>query len=268
MIQEKGIMKTISEYQLAELVELLKNPTHQIIEKTRSVLDRYDLVDNFGNITSIGKELAIQELSLKEQCERLGIEKREYSIIRICDDPEINLKNYLDPNSDYCCWAEGRDILLGIHACSLNILKKINKLGIDDARKRYIEAQYTLYKDNHDDILNEIYKCTRDEYLKNYDEVYHGILKVQDFVKIENDQFIYVYDSIISKYKIQLAELLFEDPYAFRKGWPDLTRIYQNTVELIEVKKPDRLIQSQIHTIPRIIKIGINCYVGHVKYKK
>ncbi|WP_312779311.1 hypothetical protein, partial [Escherichia coli] len=45
------------------------------------------------------------------------------------------------------------------------------------------------------------------------------------------------------------------DPYQYRSGWPDLTLVYENCIEFVEVKTTDNLHKTQLTTIPMILQI-------------
>jgi hypothetical protein len=50
----------------------------------------------------------------------------------------------------------------------------------------------------------------------------------------------------------EVADAMFDEPYEYRKGWPDLTVIDAGRPRFVEVKARDRLHASQIITICRM----------------
>lgn len=49
-----------------------------------------------------------------------------------------------------------------------------------------------------------------------------------------------------------IAAAIFEDPYLYRSGWPDLTITNGSNMHWVEIKTTDRLHISQIITISRM----------------
>jgi hypothetical protein len=261
-------MLEVTEFQKSELIEKYNNREYTISKRSIRALERLEAIDKEGNLTESGINTVISEFQLPMQASALGIEMEEYLVDPISEYAEYNLAKYLEDKCISCVWAEGRDILLGIHACALNCLNKINTLGENDAITRYIEAQFTINKAMKNYIINEIAECRFESYMRAYKMVYKGICSIQDFVEIDERHMTCLYEEIMRKHRIAIAELLITDPYKYRKGWPDLTVLTDSSFKLVEVKHHDRLISSQIYTIPELLKIGIDITVGHIEYAK
>ncbi len=260
-------MIRISLAQERMLEKRLKDPSYKIPYRSANALRRLEYLDEESNLKEKGKAFIVSKMRLNEQCEYLGVVKRNYILDKVSNDPEYCLLQEKIAQGYAGVWAEGRDILLALHACSLNVLKDLNPLGREDAEKRYIEAQFHMNLSRKKQILCKIAECKYDEYKSNYHSVYKGICSIQDFVEIDDSHIDNIYNLIIKKHGYSIAELLFEDPYKYRKGWPDLTLIKNEDVLLLEVKEKDRLIESQIDTLPKIKELGFNIEIGKVIYR-
>lgn len=259
-------MNRTSHFQIHQLTRKMKDPDYPIRSNTLLALQFRELVDDNGQLTEAGRNLAISSLPLGDQCVALGIEIEQFAVMRKSHGPERNLMDNLQQKCESCVWAEGRDVLLGIHACALDILRGINTLGERDAATRYIEAQFTINQKRETEIIAQIEKCREEEYLRNYVEVYDGIRSVQDFPEVGERHMILLFRNALTRFRVPIAKLLFSDPYEFRKGWPDLTVLYESSFSMIEVKYHDRLISSQIRTMPKLAELGMPIEVGMVSY--
>jgi hypothetical protein len=98
--------------------------------------------------------------------------------------------------------------------------------------------------------LPHLYGIFRDKnkFVENFSEIisYKSVQEVYPDLSIKFAQ-LFV-NKLSRKVLVFVADRLFEAPYKYRKGWPDLTLINNEEVRFVEVKTTDRLHQSQIQT--------------------
>jgi len=71
-----------------------------------------------------------------------------------------------------------------------------------------------------------------------------------------------VLDRLPRRTLVDIGRLFFSDPYAYVKGWPDLTLVEDGEVRFVEVKTTDRLHTSQIITMGEMnAAAGVNVSV-------
>jgi len=237
------------------LTDLLKCNEYPHSTSTIKALARRGLITAQGMLTQEGRELAITFLPLEQQCEQLGLPIYE-AVGPYNSEPEYFLWQYFKGLGFYIAYCEGGVFLTLIKAAALSILVEINTFGSrDDACTRFLEAQFTIHKKKSTDILDVIEHATLKNVEENFEEIYKHSIVQEVYPGLEAAFISSLFNAIGSKCLRNIAEFLFEDPYCYRNGWPDLTLVKDGRIWLFEVKTTDRLHLSQIKTIPRIQKI-------------
>jgi hypothetical protein len=237
------------------LTNLLKGNEYRHTSNTRNALIKRGLMTEQGMITSEGRELAITFLPLEKQCEQLGLPIYEV-VGPYNSEPEYFLWQHFKGLGFYIAYCEGGAFLTLIKAAALSILAEINTFGSrDDACTRFLEAQFTIHKKKSTDILDVIEHATLMDVEANFEEIYRHLIAQEAYPGLENAFISSLFSAIGSKCLRNIAEFLFEDPYCYRNGWPDLTLVKDGRIWLFEVKTTDRFHLSQIKTIPKIQKI-------------
>ena len=115
----------------------------------------------------------------------------------------------------------------------------------------------TILKDKTNELINSIAYTDRKSFLKNIKEI-----SAQNFIMNEHPDLSIeccesLFDAIDTHVFIRLAKKIAEDPYTFRKGWPDLTIVKGKDVQFIEVKTTDKLHKSQLNTIQEMKELQL-----------
>ncbi len=110
-----------------------------------------------------------------------------------------------------------------------------------------------------DELIDIIKNSNKNQVSENYDKIlsfqidkswYMG----NKLVEITKEIVLSIYLTLGVQRIIDIAKLFFTDPFAYQKGWPDLTIIEKDEIKFIEVKGNDRLRRSQIITMCDLIK--------------
>jgi len=159
----------------------------------------------------------------------------------------------------------------------LNLIKSMSFPALHMRhRSTYIEGLYAQNSPfNEDrfeiDLLLRNVKCATEEQVRSNFEVMvskesfttnYGLasstscISMLDFFPdLELYMFLELFKALGCEKIFQIAEIFSEDPYKYRKGWPDLTIWKNGKVKFLEVKSPgDRLHSSQKTIIASLIK--------------
>ena len=193
--------------------------------------------------------------ALEKQCANLSLSLKDIHLSYEVN-PELALLTHFENMGYIGSYNEGFTILTVLKALMLDKLTKHNTFNDrNDACCRYLEAQLTILKDKTDELIRSIAYTNKKSFLKNIQEI-----SAQDFIVNEHPNLSIecceaLFDAIDTHVFIRLAKKIAEDPYTFRKGWPDLTIVKGKDVQFIEVKTTDKLHKSQLTTIPEMKKI-------------
>ena len=143
------------------------------------------------------------------------------------------------------------------------MLDKLEKFNIFNLRKdacsRYLQAQFEICKDNIDEIIGSIQYISRSEFSSNLNEVINQVRINGLDTGLSFDVGLAIFDSLSLNAFAEMARIIAEDPYKNVAGWPDLTLVKDNKIELIEVKTTDRLHKNQLHIIPILKTVLPDC---------
>lgn len=237
------------------LTNLLMGKRYAYSNNTTNALIKRGLMTEQGTITDQGRELAITFLPLKEQCEQL--ELRIYEIAGPYNsEPEYFLWQHFKEKGFEVAYCEGGAFLTLMKAAALPVLAEINTFGSrDDACTRFLEAQFTIHKEKSGDILDVIEHATLRDIQANFEEIYEHLIVQQAYPGIEKSFISSLFIATGANSLRNVAEFLFENPYCYRNGWPDLTLVKDDKIWLLEVKTTDRFHLSQIKIIPKIQRL-------------
>ncbi len=237
------------------LTNVLMGKKYAHISNTANALIKRGVMTEQGTITDEGRELAITFLPLKEQCEQLGLPI--YEIAGPYDsEPEYFLWQHFKEIGFEVAYCEGGAFLTLIKAAALPVLAEINTFSSrDDACTRFLEAQFTIHKEKSGDILDVIEHATLRDIQVSFEEIYEHLIVQEAYPGLEKSFISSLFIAIGARCLRNIAEFLFEDPYCYRNGWPDLTLVKDDKIWFFEVKTSDRLHLSQVKTIPKIQKI-------------
>lgn len=231
---------------------------------TLNALLQRRLIDASGVPTEPGIVAGLSVASLEQQCQFLGIEKVEVELSKKYEDPAVDAMYYFESRGNRCSYCEGavlRKILFCLYFHKLSDLTK-------EGWKYYMEGLSTYplavglglldfqdYIKDYDNIENRLFKiiakADRQTFLTNYRRLFG-----KGFCWFGADEIFagQVFDKLGIGRLAAISRVILTDPYAFGKGWPDLTVLGDEEVQFIEVKTTDRLTISQLITIPAMIE--------------
>lgn len=203
-----------------------------------------------GLIFKKGLFINMKKISLEKQCEVLSLPLEDINL-NYNGKPEPALLQHYQSLGYVGSHTEGYTLLTTLKALMLDKLAELNTFNSrNDACTRYLEAQFTIHKDKLSEIINSIYKTNKRIYINNLKEIFS-----QPFIKdyhpgLSFECCMALFNAIETHIFVAVAEKFSEDPYVYRKGWPDLIIVKGNEVRFIEVKRKDKLTESQLVTIP------------------
>lgn len=220
---------------------------------TQKALLSRGLVEADGQFTSLGWKQAVVLLPLEQQCAILGIGFERLANVLATDEPEIDAWRHfasLGWSGGFC---EGGPILLLIRSAALNTLARLNTFeSRQDACTRFTEAQLTILRSSAPEIIGAIRSSTHSSVVSCFEEIYASLTVQECYPHLSTEAMGTLFNAIGPERLASIAEALFEDPYAYRSGWPDLTLARDDTMQWIEIKTTDKLHMSQVNTIRRM----------------
>ena len=197
----------------------------------------------------------ILKMPLEQQCSTMSFEFKSISLaydIR----PEDSALEYFKEQGYIGTSNEGSMFQNVLKALMLDELARLNTFkSRDDACSRYLEAQLTIQQDNLEGIIGSILQTTREKFIANLEEIISKLRGTSLDNGLSLEAGIAIFDALPRETLTKLATKFSEDPYGYRKGWPDLTLIRGDEIRLIEIKTTDKLHKSQLITIPMLNQI-------------
>ena len=258
---------------------LLNNNECECRKNTLNALNDRKLCNETGKLTSQGWVTAIALSSLKRQLEELSLSCMEINL-PYKKDPEIAVRDFLLNRQNYkkVCFAEGGDIRILLYCmCFTETLAAKRALPYSDEssiRGSMYTCPFGHSPLSKEETLTAISKAK----VSDIKYAFYTIKEWQRERGWEGDSWPFhnysglnfsflnlLFRSLGNGTLVRIAEMYLKDPYAYHKGWPDLTAIDRNNhVKLFEIKTTDKLHSSQIITIfsmekflpIEIIKVG------------
>ena len=263
LFQNIKLLKKESEYLLNSCAS---DANHLANEKDYSKLKGIGFFDNDNNLTFIGRINAIRLLSLEDQCDILGIQKKTLNK-ETYTHPEYVVINHFEKNGWLGRHCEG-DIIFDLISCSLiNILEPLfyKAFGTTEKFKSYI-PYINPFKTYTAEVIQETLAFTLvltpetviktfikypeyfsfKQWLVNPENI--SSTDFNKYVKYNINHLSYFLSGIGNKDLTRLADLCLNEKIP-RKGWPDLILVYNKMYRFIEVKSKDKLHLSQIITL-------------------
>jgi hypothetical protein len=200
---------------------------------------------------------------LRDQCSVLGIAIETVQLQRKYNDPAFDGMYHVMEQGLRCTYEEGIVFRKVIYCSYFHRLPELTKEGW----KCFMEGMGTMplaiglglfdFEDYIKDpaTIREAIKdaaatVTRDVFQKNYRALFP---KGYCWYGAEEIFATKLFEYIGNERLANILDTLFVDPYAFSRGWPDLTVVGDQGFELVEVKEKDKLTVSQLITIPAMI---------------
>lgn len=250
----------------------LNDPVLQTPDASRKALLKQGLCSADGALTPRGRVCAISLLPLDQQCQVLGLSLTEHRVAVAGVGPERGLMETYEASGVPCCFTEGGIVKVVLYSLCFERLVRLGtaKWGRIKGMQLILDKSLTpvqsmmyggfmIYQEFlgtvaglENDLLADIEQTSIDQALENFD--------VLRSWQVTDTWFPYGYVGLTRRFVelvlehmpratvVPVARLFFSDPYAFARGWPDLTVVEAGEVNFIEVKTTDRLHVNQIIT--------------------
>jgi len=212
-------------------------------------------------------------LSLKAQCEELGVEFDTLTLGRneagwcfsgqSFQKPEPAAYAYFESQGFKGNFCEGSAPLMLLKCASLDFLAEANIFhDRSDACLRYFEAQCTILESQSSRIVDVIRNATADAIRRNFSEIRGQALFSTLYPEMSVDGLLSIWQTIGATGWAQIAEAFIQAPYTYRAGWPDLSVASGNNLKFVEIKTTDRLHTNQKVTFSQLlIPLGLHVSV-------
>ena len=237
---------------------------HTDAKPTVEALRRRRFLDSIGALTEPGLVAGLSITPLRDQCSILDIPLEKVQLHGKYDDPAVDGMYHLMGQGYRCSYDEGAVLRKVLYCSYFHRLPELTKEGW----KHFMEGMCTMplavglglfdfedyvkdYTTIADDLKEAVATVTRDTFLRNYMTLFK---KGYCWLGAEEGFATQLFDNLGNERLTRILDTLLVDPYAFSQGWPDLTTIGDEGVHFVEVKEKDKLIVSQLITIPAMIK--------------
>lgn len=191
-------------------------------------------------------------MSIETQCKELSL-KLDILELNYRNRPEEAVLEHFKTKGYVGTSNEGFMLQNTLKALILDELARFNTFNSrDDACTRFLEAQLTIHKHHTDEIINSIKNVSRLRFKNNLVEIMSALKSIGMDNGLSLEVGLALFDALNTETFVNLAGKFSEEPYTYRKGWPDLTLVRNSKVKLVEVKTTDKLHGSQIKTIPML----------------
>lgn len=234
------------------LISMLDGMENVGSSQTMKALKQRGFVTATSKLSNSGRQAAIAFLPLSRQCTLLGIKYDEIELPTDIKGPEILSYTYfLNQGYSGMC-GEGTPLLILIKAAILDFVTDHSTFeSRDECCRRYTEAHLQINIDRAAEILKVVGRSKKPIIKRNLKE----ILEVYESPGLANGitvrSLLELFELIGPSGLAELTQIFLEDPYGYRKGWPDLVLWKDGIIRWIEIKTSDKLHASQIGTIQR-----------------
>lgn len=194
-------------------------------------------------------------MSLIKQCEELNL---GLSILELNygSSPEEAALSHFKLQGYVGTTNEGFMLQNTLKALMLDELTRLNTFNSrSDACTRFLEAQLTIHEHSTNTIIESIKNTSRLKFKNNLTEIISTLKSIGMDNGLSLEVGLALFDALHTETFMRLARKFSEEPYTYRKGWPDLTIVKNSKLKLIEVKTTDKLHTSQIKTIPMLVYV-------------
>ena len=220
--------------------------------QTINALKKRKLIDSASKLTYTGRCMAIRAQPLNKQCISMNIGYAKIELPTSSLSPEFAALKYFSEKGYRGISAEGTPILLLIKATILDFLAKNSEFETrEDCCRRYTEAHLQRHLDKRSEIIDQIAKTKRRHIRRNLNEILSVYEPPSPNKGLSINLLLELYELLGTESITAIATLMLDDPYEYRKGWPDLIIWWKNNLRWIEVKTTDKFHDSQITTIGR-----------------
>lgn len=216
------------------------------------------------------------KLTLEDQSVKIGwpiscikaskVSARKWSLGSVLNSaPEIVVASCIEAEGEKVSWCEGGSISLLVKASALDVFTELNLFhDRQDAIRRTLEAQLSLLNENKENVLARIASVEQFTLNRNIDEILLDPFIRTAYPRVSAHFLQNLAATVTPELLTSITSLLFENPYDYRSGWPDLT-VIGKSLRFVEVKTTDLLQESQIRFATNIAKpLGLKCEIVQV----
>ncbi|MEO9887522.1 MAG: VRR-NUC domain-containing protein [Balneola sp.] len=218
---------------------------------TISSLKRRGFIYKDSSLTKKGFLKSLELVSLDKQCSLLSLNLIGKEVSSL-NSPELQAFKWFKSQGFIGAFCEGGAILTTLKALVLDKLTELNTFNSrEDACIRFLETQFTILSDQKNELLTSILETSHSRFLNNFSEIINH-KSIQEYYPGLSIEFAEHFGKRFDREVFfRIAEIFFQAPYDYRKGWPDLTLVNNEEVRFVEIKTTDKLHQSQIQIIDR-----------------
>ena len=247
----------LSPIMLKVLKEILIGTSRKSSSRTIKALRWRGLIDSNNNLTEYGQVLALQGVSLKQQCKILGLPFSEIKTTTF-NDPEKSFQIMLEKEGVQSFFVENTFGLFIDYIMGNSLITTAKQLG---------KTVFTLNPPFDAEIFFFLRKDLENHLERmdiNHCQNVFSVCKpyLETIIMDETPtQVVMLFEKIfrslgLNKVKAVLR-MYFSNPLAYNyRGWPDLFVMENERAYFIEVKTTDKLHLNQLVTIPDMINIA------------
>lgn len=223
--------------------------------QTLNALRRRNLLDADGSLTPEGKRAALTGQPLAVQCEHLGFPLNTVEVDSVAQPERTALAHFRSQGWQGSA-SEGGAVFIVLKSALLPKLVELNTFGsLEDACRRYLEAQLKILAGHEHELVDALRSVGEPNLTEHFQELFSYSYMRERHPDLSTDLIRRVFNSLTCDQWASTLRTVIDDPYRYRKGWPDLTLVRDHSLRLVEVKTTDRLTMSQLTTIPTFAKI-------------
>ena len=231
----------------------LRRQTLESHASTQRALIARGLLSEEGTLTDCGRREALLFVPLQEQCERSDLPFQEVANPDPSLRPEVALWTHMSRRGYIGSHCEGGAILQLLRAAALDTLSALNTFDSrSSACTGFTESHFSILADRSAEIVRALRSSSVDEVHRNFEEIYSYPFVSGWYPSMTATFIAALFEAIGPDRLGKIAEAIFENPYVYRNGWPDLTMVKGTRVLWIEVKTTDKLHMSQFITLERM----------------
>lgn len=246
-----GFFKTI--WQLLRVLRMRPIATSQL------QIARQSLAIDTANVASICTK------SLAMQCDLLRLPLAQLRLPGK-DRVEVRAVRHFASQGHKVCHCEGASVLVMLKAMALPELVELSSMESPDllefvggpleyALCGVLEADFKQHAQHRARILRTMRRSNPDLVFRHSRIVLQHFHSFGTYPQVSAPFVCDLFAALGANRWTEVADAIFDDPYMYRKGWPDLTVIDAGRPRFVEVKNRDRLHESQVVTIQRMRQV-------------
>ncbi len=278
-----GPFNDLSNTMKKALISIYCEESKKISTATQKALVKRKLISDISELTETGRYLAIAALGLKQQCSALGINYIRNVLESQTNIEETVLSYYQEQEWDGF-FSEGRVLFELLQGFVFDPVSQFAKEVFEKKGKQEYEILgSTIFTYYETEIRNTIISNIHNYNSKALSDNLHKLRKLKNKVSFDlgygiisfgsesPHKSIFPIDKMISLFNnierssLEKIALLCLDGFVSATGWPDLIIFKNGSFKLIEVKKSDKLILSQIFTLETLVKKGVEITIFKAK---